>query len=793
VSFGGFGSDYEGDALTYTWDFDYQGGTFTQDATGQNVSHTYATAGTYTVVLKVTDSNGAWNMDSLTVTVNASVSSGTISWAGKTDMTTGRYGLAVGVVNNKIYAIGGHISGGIVLNTVEEYNPSTNTWTNCGSTCASMPTARTYLAVGVVNNKIYAIGGNPGSFPYLSTVEEYDPATNAWTTKASMLTARQAFAAGVVNNKIYAIGGCNVSGCSTPFLSTVEEYDPATNTWATKASMPTGRIYLAVGVVNNKIYAIGGCADSSCSTYFSTVEEYDPATNTWTNCGSTCSSMTTARGYLAAGVVNNRIYAIGGNINSGNTSLATVEEYDPATNTWANCGSTCLSMPTARGSLAVGVVSNKIYAIGSLTTVEEGTLSGSLPTWNNPPTANAGADRSATVGVSESFTGSASDQEGDSLSYAWDFNYQNGQFTIDSTLQNPTYTYTATGTYAVVLRVTDSKGAWNQDSMVVTVNVVVSTLAGSGTAGFADGTGTAAQFNYPHGVAVDSSGNVYVADEYNHRIRKITAAGVVSTLAGSGVAGFADGTGTEAQFYRPNGVAVDSSGNVYVGDHLNHRIRKITAAGDVSTLAGSGVAGFADGTGITAQFNYPGHLALDSSGNIYVADHFNHRVRKITPAGVVSTLAGSGAAGFADGTGTAAQFNYPFGVAVDSSGNVYVTDHSGHRIRKITPVGVVSTLAGSGVAGFADGTGTDAQFYNPYEVDVDSSGNVYVADTTNYRIRKITTAGVVSTLAGSGVAGFADGMGADSQFNNPIGIALDSSGNLYVGDGNNHRIRKIAP
>jgi len=183
-------------------------------------------------------------------------------------------------------------------------------------------------------------------------------------------------------------------------------------------------------------------------------------------------------------------------------------------------------------------------------------------------------------------------------------------------------------------------------------------------------------------VAVDSSGNVYVTDENNHRIRKITTNGVVSTLAGTNAEGFKDGTASTAQFYYPYGVAVDSSGNVYVADSNNHRIRKITPEGVVTTFAGS-TEGFADGTGNTAQFYYPAGVAVDSSGNVYVTDNGNHRIRKITSAGVVSIIAGDGTPGYANGTGTEAQFNYPYGVAVDSSGNVYVADAGNHRIRKI--------------------------------------------------------------------------------------------------------------
>ena len=320
---------------------------------------------------------------------------------------------------------------------------------------------------------------------------------------------------------------------------------------------------------------------------------------------------------------------------------------------------------------------------------------------------------------------------------------------------------------------------------------VVTTLAGNGTEGVADGFGPAAQFEFPNGVALDGAGNVYVADSANNRIRKVTAAGVVMTLAG-GTFGFAEGTGVDARFLAPVGVAVDRADNVYVADQGNNRIRKVTPAGVVTTLAGSGTAGWVDETGTAAQFNQPSGVAVDGVGNVYVADTINHRIRKVTPAGVVTTLAGSGTAGWAEGTGTAAQFNQPIGVALDGAGNVYVGDYSNHRIRKVTPAGVVTTLAGSGTAGWVDETGTAAQFNQPSGVAVDGVGNVYVADTINHRIRKVTPAGVVTTLAGSGTAGYADGTGAAAQFDLPAGVAVDGPGTVvYVADAFTHRIRQI--
>jgi len=255
---------------------------------------------------------------------------------------------------------------------------------------------------------------------------------------------------------------------------------------------------------------------------------------------------------------------------------------------------------------------------------------------------------------------------------------------------------------------------------------------------------------------------------------------------------------SSAEFMNPEGLALDAAGNIYVADNPTHAIRKVTPAGVVTTLAGNGIAGFADGTGAAAQFNRPVAVAVDASGNVYVADANNNRIRKISPAGVVITLAGDGVAGYREGIGTAAEFNNPSGIAVDASGNVYVADRYNQAIRKITPAGEVSTFAGGNpIAGGTDGTGVAVQFNYPWGVAVDASGNVYVGDTFNQRIRKITPAGTVSTIAGNTTggdlffSGFADGPAPLARFNAPIALAADAAGVIYVSDYGNHRIRKI--
>jgi hypothetical protein len=320
------------------------------------------------------------------------------------------------------------------------------------------------------------------------------------------------------------------------------------------------------------------------------------------------------------------------------------------------------------------------------------------------------------------------------------------------------------------------------------------TLAGTaGSFGSTDDTGSAARFYFPQEVAVDSAGNVFVADTFNHTIRKITSAGVVTTLAGSaGNDGSSDGTGSAARFNFPASVSVDSAGNVFVADSFSNTIRKVTSAGVVTTLAGlADSSGSTDGTGSSARFSSPHGVAVDTAGNVFVADRNNHTIRKVTGAGVVTTLAGAaGSSGSADGTGSAARFNQPVGVAVDSSGNVFIGDRNNHTIRKITSVGVVTTLAGTaGSSGSTDGTGSAARFNLPYGVAVDTAGNVFVADNFNYTIRKITSAGVVTTLAGlAGSSGSTDGTGSAARFGQPLGVAVDTAGNVFVAD-LNHTIR----
>jgi sugar lactone lactonase YvrE len=334
---------------------------------------------------------------------------------------------------------------------------------------------------------------------------------------------------------------------------------------------------------------------------------------------------------------------------------------------------------------------------------------------------------------------------------------------------------------------------------VISAEGQVSTLAGTaGSQDGVDGTGADARFSDPCDVALDSNGNIFVADGGNHIIRKITPAGVVSTFAGSaGVNAGTDGTGSNARFYSPQGIVADSSDNLYVADSGNRTIRKITPSAVVTTLAGSaGQTGSTDDSGSNARFGSLGGITIDGSGNLFVADVGNVTIRKVTSGGVVTTLAGSaGLTGSDDGTGFAARFKGPWGMAIDGQGDLYVTDFQNHNIRKVTPEGVVTTIVGMAEErGSNDGELTSARFFNPWDLAADIDGTLYIADTSNYTVRRISPDGQVATIAGTaGQAGSTDGTGADARFasGSPMGIAVDPNGDVVATDRSNKTIRKV--
>lgn len=308
---------------------------------------------------------------------------------------------------------------------------------------------------------------------------------------------------------------------------------------------------------------------------------------------------------------------------------------------------------------------------------------------------------------------------------------------------------------------------------------VVSTYAGNGTAGLLNGPGATAEFNLPIDIVPDLQGNLFIAEQGSNVIRKLSFSGVVSTYAGDGKAGYKDGAAADAEFNNPEGLTIDNAGNLYVSDAQNNVIRKITPAGQVSTYAGSGTPGHTDGASLTAQFTHPAGLAIDKSRNIYVADYGNNLIRKISSSGTtVSTYAGNGTAGFANGAFNAASFNGPLGLAINPSGNLYVADLANNAIRLIANTGIVSTIAGD--------------LHGPVRVALDVPGNLFVPCGDNI-IRLITPDGTVSTYAGAGIPGFKDGAFLDAEFNSPSGLVADPAGNILIADYNNNRLRLLAP
>jgi len=335
-------------------------------------------------------------------------------------------------------------------------------------------------------------------------------------------------------------------------------------------------------------------------------------------------------------------------------------------------------------------------------------------------------------------------------------------------------------------------------SVCRTLSLVAGELGGAGNA---DDTGAAARFDAPDNVAADGAGNLYVADSTSHTIRKVVVStGTVTTIAGTaGMSGSTDGTGAVARFYRPSGVVADGADNVYVADNYNHTIRRIVVStGAVTTIAGTaGMSGSTDGTGAGARFNGPDSVEVDGAGNLYVADFGNHTIRKlVVSTGAVTTIAGTaGMSGSTDGMGAVARFNGPAGVAADGAGNLYVADSGNHTIRKVVvSTGAVTTIASTaGMTGITDGTGAVARFYYPYGIAADGADNLYVADTGNHTIRKVVlSTGAVTTIAGTaGTPDSTDGTGPVARFNGPAHVAADGAGNLYVADLNNRAIRQV--
>ncbi len=333
---------------------------------------------------------------------------------------------------------------------------------------------------------------------------------------------------------------------------------------------------------------------------------------------------------------------------------------------------------------------------------------------------------------------------------------------------------------------------------------VITTIAGTNVFGFAGdgGAATKAELANPWGIAVDSGGNVYVADLWNYRIRKISSSGTISTVAGNGIFSYSGdgGAAAKSELDGPQGVATDAAGNLYIADTQNNVVRKVASNGVITTFAGTGVAGSSGdgGQAAAAQLSKPQSVAVDSTGNVYIADTQNNRVREVTMDGSINTFAGNGNGGYSGDGGPAvsAQLNQPYGLAFDGSGSLYIADFNNSRVRKVTPDGNIATVAGNGGTFFAGdgGPAVSSSLNRPQSVAVDSSGNLYIADTQNNRVRMVDSNGIITTIAGVGSAGSSGdgGPAVKAQLAVPGSVAVDSDGNLYIGD-SNARVRKVSP
>jgi sugar lactone lactonase YvrE len=334
----------------------------------------------------------------------------------------------------------------------------------------------------------------------------------------------------------------------------------------------------------------------------------------------------------------------------------------------------------------------------------------------------------------------------------------------------------------------------------------ISTFAGDGTAAYAGDGGqcTASELNYPIGVVVDASGNLYIADMQNNRVRKISTTGIITTVAGIGTAGHAGdgGQATSAKLYYPTGLAFDATGNLYIADYYNNRVRKVTTTGIITTVAGYTVDGGYSGDGgpaTAAQLNSPVAIAFDGANNMYVADESNNCIRMVNAAGIISTFAGDTTAGYAGdgGAATDAELYFPSGVACDAVGNVYISDYDNNRVRMVNTSGIISTYAGTGTGAYSGdgGQAISAEIYNPWGITCDALGNVYIADYGNNRIRMVNASCIITTIVGNGTLGFSGdgGLATMAELNRPSGVTFDAANNVYIVDRFNNRVRKVTP
>jgi trimeric autotransporter adhesin len=688
-------------------------------------------------------------------------------------------------------------------------------WTAAGG----LATARYgHTASMLPNGKVLAVGGITHGEAYLNSVELYDPATNSWSAAPSIPTPRSSHTATLLRNgKLLVVGGYSLNFLRTP---SAQLYDAASNTWSDAASLTAGRAYhTATLLANGKVLVAGGQGNGNPS-FMASAELYDPDTDTWSPAG----NMSTSRMYHAAALLPNGHVLVVGGFN-GDSRLATVETYNPSTNTWSpndgipnhSLGLVARALPTAtllmNGKVLVAGGANQFGGVEFTALLyDSGTNSGSgasymsVPRTKHEATLLPNGKVLVSWGEDNAFGLGQSAELYDPVANSWVGVGSNQGL--------------RTGHQAVLLasgRVLMVGGKGENHAPLASadlslrydllnVNATASgyqihTIAGGGAAGFSGDGGQAvnAQTSAPTGIIVDAAGNLIVSDLGNNRVRKISPSGVITTIAGGGGSLGDGGPAVNAQITGPVSTLLDAAGNLYVAGFAEARIRKITPAGIISTIAGTGVAGFSGdgGQAVNAQLHSPIGMAFDSSGNLYISDRQNARVRKITMStGVITTVAGNGSTTSSGdgGPATSAGVNTFGAIAFDASDNLYIADHN-HRIRRVTPAGIISTVVGTGVAGATGdgGQAASATINLPYGLKFDAEGNLYIGSWGARLIRMVTPAGIISTVAGNGSATRpANGAPAMSGGVVPdMDIAFDALGNLYFASFTDNHIRKI--
>ena len=732
---------------------------------------------------------------SVTFTIAASGSPApTFQWYRGSTLLTGQTGTSLSLSNVQTSDAGSYTV--VATNSVGSVTSNAATLTvNRAPSITTQPQNSTVTVGSSVTFSVVATGSTPLSYQWQKGGTSVSGATSSNYTISSVQTTDAGSYAVVVSNSI----GSTTSAAATltvnsapSITSQPQSLSVISGSGATFSVTATGAAPLtyqwqkggaAISGATSASYTILSVQSTDAGSYAVVV------TNGSGSVTSSAATLTVTASAVAPTISTqpqNAIITVGSNATftvaaSGTTPLAYQWQKNSAAISGATSSSYTITgaQTSDAGSFRV-IVTNSAGSITSSAATLTVNQASVAPVFTTQPTSHSvatGHDVSFTVVAGgypiPSYGWSVSTDGGTNWSATSDGTNYGGSATATLTVKNANASMSG---YLYRCAATNSSGSVSSQSATLTVSSAI--------------------FPAPSGLAVASSGVLSVADSSSNIIQTLGTSWVVTALAGaSGQQGSTDGTGASALFRQPNGVAFDSAGNVYVADTGNSIVRKITAAGVVTTLAGSSSnQGYRDGNGAAAWFNSPSALTVDGLGNVYVADSGNAVIRKIALDGTVTTLAGTaGSIGSSDGTGAAARFNQPSGIIVDSTGNLYVSDTFNQTIRRITSAGAVTTLAGLvGVSGSADGTGTAASFNQPRGLCTDGAGNLYVADTANSSIRKVTSAGVVTTFAGlSTISGLLDGTGISAWFNQPRDVKIDSSGNLYVADTGNAVIRKI--